>query len=202
MRSIFPNPHAVKVSLSGTRRQRPLRREEEKKDPCLLAKLAFSDKIDDAGHSLQQILGYIRCTVHNRHHAGHDSRTVATFLALFPNVKSCSCSMSMSNTSGMDSGEGTGAEGTNRTHHLCAWGWKRIKGVTCCEEYTVHGGAKNPHNVTSIDGRELHYLLILEKYRARLVRQHCAVLTSFTVRSKVDSGSLNLFHHYDYASTV
>jgi hypothetical protein len=133
-------------------------------------------RLDDAGHSLQQILGHIRCTVDNRHHAGHDSRTVANSSTPFLNVKPCACLTSMSYTSGMDSWEGTGAEGTNGTHRACAWGWKKIKGMRYYEEYTVHGGAENLHCILLSDGRELYYLLRLENNRARLVRQYCAVL--------------------------
>jgi hypothetical protein len=200
MMSIFHDPPADKALLSATRRLSPFNREIEKTLACLQNLLLL--RPDDAGHSLQQILGHICCTVDNRHHAGHDSRTVATSLAKFLNVKSCSCSTSKSYATGMDSGEGTGAEGTNGTHRPCVWGWKGIKGMRCYEEYTVHGGAEGLHNVMSSDGRELHYLLILENNRARLVRQYCAVLASFTVRSKVDRGCSNLFHHHDYASAV
>jgi hypothetical protein len=68
----------------------------------------------------------------------------------------------------------------------------------CYEEYTVHGGAENLHNVImSSDGREPCYLMIRENNRARLVRQYCAASTSFSVRPKVDRGCLNLLHHHD-----
>lgn len=80
----------------------------------------------------------------------------------------------MSHLSGMDnSGEGMGAEGTNGISCACAWGWQRNnKGMRCYEEYTVHGGAENLHNIImSSGGPELCYLMVREKNRARLVRQ-------------------------------
>jgi hypothetical protein len=139
--------------------------------------------------------------VDNRHQAGLDSPTVANSMAPFLNDKSCTCAMSMSHMSSMDiSGVGMGAEGTNGPSCACAWGWQRNnKGTRCYEEYTVHGGAENLHNVVmSNGGRELCYPMVRENNRARPVRQYCAVLTSFTVRPKVDRGCLNLFHHYDF----
>jgi hypothetical protein len=74
--------------------------------------------------------------------------------------------------------------------------------MRCYREYTVHEGTENLHDILSISGRELQYLLVLENNRARLVRQYCAVSTSFTMRLKVDKGSLNLFQHHDYALTM
>ena len=109
--------------------------------------------------------------------------------------------MSMSHSSSMDRGAGTGAEGTNGTSCACAWGWQRNNmGTRCYEEYTVHGGAENLHNVMSTGGRELCYLKVRENNRARLVRQYCAVSTSFSVRSTVDRGCLNLLHHMIFSS--
>jgi hypothetical protein len=58
----------------------------------------------------------------------------------------------MSYTSGMEtSGAGTGAEGTNGNLMRLRVGMEEdIKGMRCYDEYTVHGGAENLHNVIHV----------------------------------------------------
>jgi len=80
MRSTFPSPPAAKASLSAARRLHPFNREIENPHACL-QNLLSNTRLDDAGHSLQQILGYTLCTVDNRHQAGLDSPTVANTMA-------------------------------------------------------------------------------------------------------------------------
>jgi len=104
----------------------------------------------------------------------------------------------------MDSGEGTGAEGTNESHSACAWGWKKNKGDRCYEEYTVHGGAENRHNVLvlSNSGRELHYLMIPENIEHDLFTNIVQSQQASLCDPKVDKGCLNLFHHHDITLIV
>jgi hypothetical protein len=50
-----------------------------------------------------------------------------------------------------NSGAGTGAEGTNGKPHALARGDGRgYKGMRYYDEYTVHGGAENLHNVIHV----------------------------------------------------
>jgi hypothetical protein len=99
----FLTPRDAKASLSADRRLGLFNREIAKTLACLQNLLSI--RLDDAGPSLQQILGHVRCMVDNRYRAGPDSRTVTKSSAPFLIDKSCAYLTSMSYMSGMDSGE-------------------------------------------------------------------------------------------------
>lgn len=202
MMSMFPAPPAAKASLSAARRLRPFNWEIGKKTPRL-QNLLSKTRLDDAGHSLQQILGHIHCTVDNRHHAGHDSRTVAKSLAPLMSIHVRVRRRSLTRPAWIE-GRGWVQKAQMNPTALARGDGRGIRGIDVMRSTRCTGARRifiMSWSCQAVDAG-FHYLLILENNRARLVHQYCAVLASFTVQSMVDRGCLNLFHHHANVFTV
>jgi hypothetical protein len=73
--------------------------------------------------------------------------------------------------------------------------------MRCYDEYTVHGGAENLHNVVHVKRWTRALLSPASKRdnnRARPVHQYCAVSISLhCAHQRWIEDALNLFHHHD-----